>query len=113
MLNFEEGSKSIPVSYHPGNLSLKEGDWRYLLETDSQKLFFKFDSYQYNNKGNQETVRYEFEIDRAWMDKSYFILYIYNTDRKPYKGKLKPLDDKNYTFELEYPGGQMIRLRKP
>ncbi|SFC85398.1 hypothetical protein SAMN05421747_1393 [Parapedobacter composti] len=113
ILDSGTGVKSVPISYHPGALSLAKNDRDHLLSLDdSIKLLLKFEYNEYTTRGNQKVLNYEIEIGKEWLEQAYMILHIYNTDKKPYKGKLKPIPGKNYTFELDYPGGQMIRLRK-
>ncbi|WP_257667179.1 hypothetical protein [Parapedobacter tibetensis] len=113
MLDSDTDIKSVPVSYHPGDLSLAKSDLDYLLsQDDSIKLLLEFEYYQYTTQGNQNVLNYGIEIGRNWLEQAYMVLYIYNTDKKPYKGKMKPIPGRNYTFELDYPGGQMIRLQE-
>lgn len=113
ILDSDTDIKSVSVSYHPGDLSLAKSDRDYLLSLgDSVKLLLKFEYYEYTTRGNQDVLNYEIEIGRDWLEQAYMVLYIYNTDKKTYKGKLKPIPGRNYTFELDYPGGQMIRLRE-
>jgi len=106
------GKKSISVSYHPGNLSLDKSDMDYLWSADdSVKLFLTFEYYHYTPKGNQHVSNYEIAMAKSWLEQKYLVLYILNTRKKPNKG-IVPLPGKDYTFELDYPGGQMIKLRK-
>lgn len=113
VLDSDRSIKSVSVSYHPGDLSLDKSDLDYLLSVgDSVKLSLKFEYYQYTSQGNQNVLNYEIEMSKDWLEQTYMVLYIYNTNKKRYKGKIKPIQDRNYTFELDYPGGQMIRLRE-
>ncbi len=110
-LDSDTGIKSVSVSYHPGDLSLDKSDLDYLLSVDdSVKLSLKFEYYQYTPQGNQNVLSYEIEMGKDWLEQTYMVLYIYNTDKKTYEGEIKPIPGRNYTFELDYPGGQMIRL---
>lgn len=60
-----------------------------------------------------ETEIYEIDDFRLnWLEQSYFILYIYNTDNKDYKKIYNPLPGKNYTFEYDFPNGTMKRVQK-
>lgn len=104
--------KSIPIFYHPGDLSFYEIDRDYIMSlNDSIKLQLVFDYYVYTTKGDQNVLNYKIDIDKSWLQRPYLILYLYNTDKKKYRGKLKPIPGSKYTFELDYPGGQMLRLR--
>lgn len=101
----EGGKKNIPVGYFPGNLSIDSSDFKSLTSTDDLSFVFSV-------RDNEQIERnYQISISKEWLIQNYFILYIYNTDKRNYKGKLSPLPGKNYTFELDYPGGQMLRLR--
>lgn len=105
--------KSIPVFYYPGDLSVYKIDMDYIMSlSDSVKLQLEFDYYSYTTKGDQNVLNYKIEIDKSWLKQSYLILYLYNTDKKRYREKLEPIPGSKYTFELDYPGGQMLRLRK-
>ncbi len=103
--------KTINVSYHPGNLSINQEVISMLPERE-KTIYLKFDYSEYSTKkGEQEIHNYEIEMGKNWFDKSYMIVKIYNTYKKQNK-KLLPLDGKTYTFDLDYSGGQMIRVRK-
>lgn len=105
--------KSIPVFYHPGNLSLFKMDSEYILSlSDSTNLALEFGNYEYTKTGSQHFKTYNIKIGKNWLKQPYIVLLIYNTDKKQYRGKLDPIPGTNYTFELDYPGGQMLRVRK-
>jgi hypothetical protein len=108
--NSNDISKTIKISYHPGNLSINQEDFNMLPEGE-KIMYLRFDYSEYSKKGNQETHNYEIEMGKNWFDKSYMIIKIYNTCKKQNK-KLEPLEGKTYTFDLDYSGGQMIRVRK-
>ncbi|MEH6309204.1 hypothetical protein RYH73_26365 [Olivibacter sp. CPCC 100613] len=109
----ESATKSLSISYHPGSLFLEKADLNYLLSLDDdKKILLKFDYYQQSTKGEQKVNNYEIDMGKEWLRQKFMILYIYDTDRKEYKGKIKPIKGRCYTFELDYPGGQMIRLRQ-
>jgi hypothetical protein len=103
--------KTMKVSYHPGDLSINEEDFNQLPDGE-KSVYLKFDYSEFSLKdGNQKVHNYEIEMGKNWFDKSYMIVKIYNTCKKENK-KLVPLDGKTYTFDLDYSGGQMIRVRK-
>jgi hypothetical protein len=103
--------KAIAVSYHPGNLSISQEDFNMLPEGE-KIMYLKFDYSEFSTKkGEQETHNYEIEIGKNWFEKAYMIIKVYNTCKKQNK-KLEPLEGKTYTFDLDYAGGQMIRVRK-
>lgn len=98
--------KDIEIGYVPGSLLMDNNDYRFLQSKDKFLLVF---SIQDKDRGFRS---YEIEAGKGWLSMSYIILNIYNTENKKYKNKLFPLPGKNYTFELEYSGGQMLRPRK-
>lgn len=103
--------KTINISYHPGNLSINQEDINILPEGENT-IYLKFDYSEYSTKKDEQEIHnYEIEMGKNWFDKSYIIIKIYNTYKKQNK-KLLPLDGKTYTFDLDYSGGQMIRVRK-
>lgn len=103
---------TFSLSYHPGNISLNAKDFDDLFFSQDNKVYLKFDYYEYIN-GNQEIYNYEIEVGKNWFEQQYVILKIYNLDKKKYKKWFKPLSkDQNYTFELDTSSGQMMRVRK-
>lgn len=104
------GEKSIPFQYRPGNLSLTEQDYN-LIESTNGKIFIQFANNDYTEKEHQ-VYRYDIEIGKNWFEKTYIILKVYNTSKKKYKKIFEPIEDTNYTFELEYGDGSMLRTRK-
>ncbi|MDI1254574.1 MAG: hypothetical protein PSV16_00610 [Flavobacterium sp.] len=103
-------SKEIPIQYYPGNLSISLTDSE-LLESNIGEIILKFSTNDYSGK-EQRVNNYEIEVGKNWFEKSYIILRIYNTYKKKYKKEFEPLKGKDYTFELEYAGGQMLQVRK-
>ncbi|PZR20174.1 MAG: hypothetical protein DI539_11720 [Flavobacterium psychrophilum] len=97
------------VSYYPGNLSLNHNDFDMLPEGENV-IYFKFTYIKYSKDGEQDIRTYEIDMGKNWFDETYMIVKLYNTDKKQNK-KLKPLEGKTYTFDLDYGRGQMIRIR--
>jgi len=50
-------------------------------------------------------------MDKNWFQ-TFIVLKIYNTTKKKYRKLFTPLKGKEYTYELEYAGGQMLQIRK-
>lgn len=98
--------KNVKFGYFPGNISIDSNDYRLLKSKDNFSLIF---SMQVNDGDFQS---YEVEAGKGWLNMDYIIVNIYNTDNKKYKNKFYPLPGQKYTYELEYPGGQMLRPRK-
>lgn len=78
-------------------------------QTDYDEII-KFDYYEYV-KDQRKVINYEIEMGKIWFEQPYLILNIYNINKKKYK-KLESLKGKEYTFELKYSTGQMLRVRK-
>jgi hypothetical protein len=106
-----DGSVIDKVSgvYYPGNLFFEKEDYEKLMnaETDSMTLIF-------NYKESQGKKEYDYELPffKSWLDHYFMVMKVYNLDKRKYKGVFEPLDkDRNYTYELNYPGGSMLRVR--
>jgi hypothetical protein len=112
IFSLENGAKeTIEADYSPGNLSLKQSDYDKLLSADVKTTFLAFD-YTEHCKKNQSVHNYEIDIKKGWLEHYYYVLYIYNTDKKQFKNVYDPLEGKNYTFEFDYPGGSTKRVKK-
>ncbi|AWG26928.1 hypothetical protein [Flavobacterium kingsejongi] len=101
--------RTIHLTYDPGNLSMNQTDYDEIIKFDGS-ITLKFDYHEYV-KDEQKVINYEIEMGKIWFEQSYLILNILNTNKKKYK-KVEPLQGKEYTFELQYPTGQMLRVRK-
>ena len=101
-----EGKRVVKLGYVPGDIAIDSNDYIYLKSKDNFSLIFSIPV----NEGDVQ--KYEIEAGKDWLNMDYIIVNIYNTDNKKYKNKLSPLPGKRYTYELEYPGGQMLRPRK-
>lgn len=101
--------RTIQFTYYPGNLSMNQTDYEGIMKFEGT-ILLKFDYYEYL-KDEQKVKNYEIEMGKIWLEQPYLILNIYNTNEKKYR-KLEPLKGKEYTFELQYPAGQMLRVRK-
>ena len=42
----------------------------------------------------------------------YYVLYIYNLDKRKYKNIYDTIEGENYTFEFDYPCGSTKRIKK-
>lgn len=101
---------TFPGNYCPGNLSLSLSDYKRLLDDNvsSVHLFFTYTEYC---KNKEFCNSYNIDIKKAWLESDFYILYVFNTDKRKYKKLLKPIKNKNYTFEYDYPGGAIRRIR--
>lgn len=83
ILESDTDIKTVPVSYHPGSLSLAKVDRDHLLSlADSIRLFLRFEYNEYTTQGNQKVLNYEIEIGKGWLEQAYMILHIFNTEKK-------------------------------
>lgn len=100
----------IEVLYHPGSLAFGEENFRKVMAA-GDSMILAFDYYEYKG-GKQSIFNYRLPFYKNWLDQRYLVMKVYQLDKKKYKGVFQPLDkDRNYTFELAYPGGQMLRSR--
>lgn len=98
----------IKVNYVPGDLSIEKVDYEKLLSDDTESFYLNFN---YTGCCNKED-NYEIELKKGWLELNYFVLKIYNTNRRKYKKMFEPLEGKEYTYEYYYPGGQVLRITK-
>ena len=108
---FENGrEQKVSTNYFPGNLSISDSDYNLLLAEDVKFVFLAF-SYRDCGKKN---IQHDYKIDikKGWLKNYYYVLHIYNTNKEKYKKIFDPLPGKSYTYEIDYPGGAMKRIRK-
>jgi hypothetical protein len=110
--SLENGAEqTVEVNYYPGNLSLRQADYDKLLDTSVKTVFLAFD-YTERCKSKEYTKNYKIDLQKGWLKHYYYILHIYNTDKRQYKKIYTPLEGKSYTYEYDYPGGSVKRIRK-
>ncbi|PHS04933.1 MAG: hypothetical protein COA88_13045 [Kordia sp.] len=110
--NMKDGSeKIINIDYSPGSLGMNSVDFDKLLSSEVKSFWLKFNYTEICKKNNIEHT-YEIELKKGWLKHYYFVLKVYNTDKKKYKKLFTPLLGKNYTYEYYYPGGQVLRVTK-
>ena len=108
----EDGSEEIiNIDYSPGSLSINNTDFDKLQSSRVKSFKLKF-NYTEICKNDNIDYSYEIELKKGWIKHYYFVLKIYNTDKKKYKKLFNPILDKNYTYEYYYPVGQMLRVTK-
>lgn len=110
----DESSREIKTTtgYYPGNISLKKSDYDDFISDETQSVILKLHYDPYIN-GKPYDYTYEIEAGKNWFKQTFFILKIYNLDKKKYRKRFDPLSkDKNYTFELNTSEGQMLRIKK-
>lgn len=110
--SLENGNEQIlEANYYPGNLSLKQADYDKLLNANVKTVFLAFD-YSERCENKQHTYNYKIDLQKGWLEHYYYILHIYNTDKRQYKKIYTPLEGRSYTYEYNYPGGSVKRVMK-
>ncbi len=104
-------SERVKTNYYPGNLSLNEVDYREILSEDTKSFALSFNYSEYCNT-DEHHYDYEIELKKEWFEHYFFILKVYNTNKKKYKKIFDAIEGKEFTYEYYYPGGQMLRLTK-
>lgn len=110
-IKLSSGSKIYTARYEPGNLIIDDTS-NTLSKIDSLPVTLSFYHNVYNKKGLVNDYHYKIPLERVWLERSFIVLRIYNTDRKPYKKMYNPLKGLNYTFELDLPTGSIKRITK-
>lgn len=102
----DEGKiEKIEAIYIPGSLSF---DADNITNVDS--VFIVFNHSIFCND-EHILVNYEIPFLPLWLEYSYLILRVYDLGHGEYKNVFKPLSrDKNYNYELDYPGGSIKRI---
>ncbi|GCC53691.1 hypothetical protein SanaruYs_39360 [Chryseotalea sanaruensis] len=103
--------QTIGGLYYPGNLSFDKDEYEKLLAAKNDSMTLVID---YKEPGKNENKHQVFELpfSSSWLYHYFMIMRVYNLSNKKYMGVFDPLDkSRNYTFEIDYPGGQMLRVR--
>lgn len=106
-VNNDGEEEKIEVSYYPGNLSLNEANYRKLMDSSVQKIYLSF-YYTDFIKKKRNDYNYKVELKKGWFEDYFFILRVYNTDKKKYKYRGMP--GKKYVVDYDYPGGGVIEV---
>lgn len=105
------GNRDIESNYFPGNISMSQDDFNFLLSDSVNKFYFLFTYYEYINK-KQIAYTYEIEIKKPWLKDNFNIIYIYNLNKEKYKKKYNPISKgKNYNYELDSPSNTYKLLK--
>ena len=104
----DQTGKQIECTYFPGRILPADSSVR-LDFSGSQWLRLKFDFSTYIGK-KYKVMKYVLDIPISYFEKEYLVINIYNLNNKHYSRRFSPLDpERNYTFELYYAGGQLLR----
>lgn len=100
------------LDYTIGDLKIKESDYSSLVSNDVKSVSLQF---SYTEICNSDIEYYHYNIDdfkMSWLDSYYFVLYIYNTNKRKYKKIYDPIPNKEFTYEYDSPEGSMRRVTK-
>jgi hypothetical protein len=106
-----DSSNDYQVTYFPGSLSFPEKlDVENQLQlSDSIHLLF---NYSIICKQEQRTFAYKIDFKKAWISNAYTVVKIFNIETGNNRKKYIPLPSKTYTYDVYYPGGSAISVRK-
>jgi len=100
------------LDYSPGNLIMKKKDYKELLNKETEIISFEL-TYSEICKDNIEFYNYKIEsFEKKWLKGYYFILYMYNTNKRKYKKIFNPIPTKEFTYEYDSPNGSLRRVTK-
>lgn len=94
--------KNIKAKYSPGNLLIDELDYEKLLDSTINTIDLSF---LYNEYTNNDIIEYSYDIqiDKQFAKQNFILLYVYNTNKKKYRGLYKPMKGKKYVYEYDFP----------
>lgn len=105
--------KEYNLSYFPGKLKI---DSLSFSEINNMKENYNYTlSISYSEVCKDDINYYHYNIEDfkiEWLNNYYFIMYIYNTNKKKYKKIYNPIASKNFTYEYDSPNGSMRRVQK-
>ena len=103
--------ESVKADYYPGNLSLNQNDYDMLLGKNLKTIYLAF-TYNEYCKNKLHSYSYKIDLNNKWLENYYFVLYIFNTNKSKYKEIYSPIKGTTYTYEYDYPGGSVKRVKK-
>lgn len=107
----DETKEVFKLNYSPGDLSITDSNYSMILSHSIKQMILTFNHSEYC-KGEQKTYYYEIEFKKSWIENQFTVINIYNTNKRLYKNVYFPLPNKTYTYEVIYPGGFMMRLKR-
>src|SRR5258708_6644696 len=109
-VRINSNNEVVEASYQPGTLSIKKESFNRLISQNDDSLSLSFDYYKSAGK-KQLVYNYKLPFIKKWFVQTYLIMKVYNLENRKYRGRYEPLDAKrNYSFEIIYPEGQIIRF---
>lgn len=107
--NPEGKTESINANYFPGNLSIANVDYDKIISKGIKKVRLAFGHDEIIDE-NQKNYNYDIEINFIDLNSRYFLLYVYNTDKKCNRKLFHPLENKSYNYEYDSAIGLSSRL---
>lgn len=106
-----DSSKDYNITYLPGSLFLPD---KFEIENQlqlSDSIHLLFD-YSIICKQEQRMSSYQIDFKKSWVSSSYTVVKIFNIDTGKNRKKYLPLPSKTYTYDVYYPGGSAIAVRR-
>lgn len=94
--------RSAHAHYHPGRLSFDEMKLDDIISQNFDSILLEFTYYDYIG-GRQKVYTYSIGIKKVWLNDPYFILRVYNLDKKRFKKRFNFAKDTNYVYEIDSP----------
>ena len=111
-LNFEykNGTRDkILVDYHPGELLLKEDNWKKIKADSTTKITLSFQYTTFKkNAVVPDTKTIKAEMRKSYFELPYLILRVYDFSERKYRKKYGCLTDKEYITDFNYPRGGIL-----
>ncbi len=111
-VEYNDGSKdTINIRFIPGEMIMSESNHQKLTDSGAiEELVLRFK----HTKVCQEIFTYFYEIPMktVWFEQPYFILYVYNFDSKYNRKIYFPLPEKEYNYNISYPGSGSRIIQK-
>lgn len=105
--------KEYSLLYSPGSLKIDSLSFNEI--TSMQENYNYTLSVSYNEVCKDDINYYHFDIEDfkiGWLNNYYFIMYVYNTNKKEYKKYYNPIKDRDFTYEYDSPDGSMRRVKR-
>ena len=93
---------------YAGNLEIKQPDFNKILSEEVVSIWLVVPAMEANNYNN-----YKIKVKKKWFKLRYMVLKIYNLKKKKYRKLFAPnKSNKDYVYEIDFPGASMRLLRK-
>jgi len=105
--NPQQRGDAISVGYVPGELTVQS-----LSSIEGDSLYLSFDYYS-NDDRKGGARRFVVPFPRKYFEWEYVVLRLYDLRKRKYRKQFEPYKPgAEFTFEIDYPGGQVLRIRK-